>query len=72
MAAAATAAGATLATAKGAVTNNVSSNASKPGRGKGRARAALQQLAGPNSKKYVFVWFCLVTDQGQHWPNRAC
>lgn len=42
MAAAAAAAGASLATAKGAVTHIVGSNAGKPGRGK--ARRPLQQL----------------------------
>ncbi|DBA98290.1 TPA: hypothetical protein ACH3X1_001211 [Trebouxia sp. C0004] len=51
MAAAATAASATLATGKGAVTHIVGSNAGKSGCGKDRARRALQQLAGPNSKK---------------------
>ncbi|DBA77995.1 TPA: hypothetical protein ACH3X1_009087 [Trebouxia sp. C0004] len=49
MAAGATAASATLATGKGAVTHIVGSNAGKPGCGKDRARRALQQLA--NSKK---------------------
>ncbi|DBA77865.1 TPA: hypothetical protein ACH3X1_009219 [Trebouxia sp. C0004] len=51
MAAAATDASATLATGKGAVTHIVGTNAGKSGCGKDGARRALQQLAGPNTKK---------------------